>query len=327
MKRSILFIVPGLTGYFSPRWERRLRLQERNPLVRDFFRWSKQSTHSKGMAEVLRRYFWIENRAPWAYFGIRGEGLQINSMDWFKITLLDRHKSGFYDAEVIRQLSADFANDFSFAENSIVSSDGNWYMSLGTHRNVKATSVPLFWNDRIAPNNFGLTGRHAPYWRERFREARHWLKEYAPIQNLRHPPTTIWPWGTRESMTILGRPNFTALFSDNAMFRGLGEYLGLSFFHQSYVLADLSQMIQNHPHLCIVDDSLYKALSHHSFSAWYEARELFVKTYLAPIMMAFEDNLIDEILVDDTLGNLYRYDKGVRLPFRRGSITYYYGAP
>ncbi len=324
MKRTILFILPGIAGVFPRRWQKRLKLRERNPLLQEFFNFARREERSPGFRGMMEHHFKVDDHASWAYLGIRGEGLQINSLDWLKISLIDQNNYINYDVDLIRELAKDFAQEFSYAEDSIVSSRGNWYMSLGGHRNIRSTPLMRYWGDELNPYQLRFTGRDAPIWQGRLNEARRWLELYSKEKQLQRPIRLLWPWGARDAMRVMGTPKFSAVFSDNVLFRGLGEHLRLSFFKQSYLLADPSQMFVNHPQLSLVDDSLYRALSEQRFRLWFKARELFVETYLAPMMEGIKSGLVDEIIIDDLIGNIYRYDKGLRLPFKRGEIKYYY---
>lgn len=331
MKPTLFFLLPGFSGILDSDWRPLLENYSSNSLLDKMI--SRSSKTVKPFNEpcpfssfqaTLTELFSISDQVPWAWYGIRGIGFRSKTTDWFKLNLLNRHNRINFNPKIVHEIAGAFAAEFSFAEDSIITKEGDWYLSLGDYSDVSST-VPWLIEERSL-RTIGLSGSDAPLWQLRFKEAHNWLQNLPLNQHQKEPIQYIWPWGNRGTIPLAKDYHYTAIFAQSPIYRGLAEHLGLAYFDLDVGLADIDQMIENHKHICIIDDTLLHELSYERFSLWEAARERLIAKYLDPVMRAVENKTVGRLIIDDGLGCRYQYERGFNFRFslRRPKVSYHF---
>ncbi|GBU09757.1 hypothetical protein AwWohl_08950 [Gammaproteobacteria bacterium] len=113
---------------------------------------------------------------------------------------------------------------------------------------------------------------------------------------------------------------FTALFSDNAPIKKIGSHLGLACFSRAQATSDLSQLMQNHHNIIIIEDKLINELASADFSKWSSSLQHINEHVITPCLAAIKLNYIDELVLDDGLGLSFQYTKGFKIFLRKNSF-------
>lgn len=258
--------------------------------------------------------------APWAWFGMRGEGFKVPSAYWFKLEIQTSTGAFISDPRLIKAIAEDFAREFSFAENSIISRNGGWYLAVSSNKQVKTTPI---WSLRAGhvERSFGLHGVDNMFWFERFNEASRWLFSH-PLNRQRIESglpimEIIFPWGTSGYIPFAETPRFSALFSDSPIFRGLGNHLGMAAFPRIHATADLSQTTINHKNICIIEDSLRLATYTLDYQQWSDQLEKILLGVIQPCLEAVRDGMVQDLYIDDGYSQVLHYSKGLKLILKK----------
>ncbi len=326
---TILFIIPGLTNNLPKAWESKISLAQLNSLYEKFLRSStSHKTHHTNFQDALTDYLKLPEDIAWARCGLDASGIKIRSNNWFKISLLTNTGATMLRGHMIQKMAEDFANDFSFAEDSIVTANGDWFISLKTHNDVFSTSLWKMTPQLRASGTYGLSGVDAEYWQNGFSKAREWLQSY-PYNRLRlrqkyEAIVDFWPWGNGNLHEFKSDLDYSAIFSDNCVVRGVGKASGISFFPLRNSTADLAQMVHNHPSICVVDDRLMFKIADNDLLGWLDTRSQIASMLLQPAIDAVEKGLINNIILDTVDGEKFIYNKKFKFVLIRPKFTYKY---
>ncbi len=326
---TVLFIIPCLTNQLPKSWESKIAS---TPLETIYERFLHSSTLHKTthftLRDALAEYLSLPDNIAWARCGLNASGIRMRSNNWFKLSLLTKIGVTSLRGHMIQKMAEDFAKDVAFAEDSIVTTQGDWFISLKQYNNVKSTPI---WRARprdIDPFGYGLTGLDAPHWQEQFTQAHEWLKKYS-YNRLRtrqkyEPIIDFWPWGNGENHEFKSELEYSAIFSDNAIVRGVGSSAGMSFFPLRNSTADFSQMVHNHPNICVVDDRLISKVSDNDLLGWLDSRAQIANMLLAPTLRAVDQGLITNVIIDTVNGEKFLYNKKFKFVITRPKFTYNY---
>lgn len=324
---TVLFIIPGLTDHLPKAWETKI---SSSPAEATYERFLYSSTLHKTqhftLEEALTEYLKLPNDIAWARCGLNASGIRMRSNNWFKLSLLTPIGATNLRGHMVQKMAEDFAHDFSFAEDSIVTTQGDWFISLKNQNNV--TSIPI-WGERpkdVKPSSYGLNGPDAAYWQEQFQHAHEWLKQYSynrlRMRQKYDPIVDFWPWGNGENYEFKKDLEYSAIFSDNAIIRGVGSSAGLSFFPLRNSTADFSQMVHNHPNICVVDDRLTSKISDNDLLGWLDARSQIANMLLAPSLTAVDQGLVTNVIIDTVNGERFLYNKKFKFVLLRPKFSY-----
>lgn len=316
MRAEIYLMLPGLTGVFHPSWKGRITPSLSDTLELLYKDSYVSSYKSHSFEERMIEHFKLSTITPWAWFGLIGEGFKIESPRWLKLDIQTSHRGVIQDYEIIKQVAEDFANEFSYAENAIITQSGGWYLSVSNNKQIRSESI---WSSKpdFDNINFGLQGADAEFWQERFIEASEWLfahplnkeriEENLPVMELIHP------WGFANIIFPIEKPKYSVLFSDNPIYRGMANHMSIASFSRSYCMADLEQMTINHRKICIIEDRLAMATSSQNFESWNFQRLKIERELIKPCIEAVQSGIVDNLIVDDGLGTVLQYKKGLKL--------------
>ncbi|MGL4673967.1 MAG: hypothetical protein ACRCXK_03810 [Wohlfahrtiimonas sp.] len=326
---TVLFIIPCLTSHLPQSWESKISSASLDAVYDRFLHSATiQKTKHCTIQDTLNEYLQLPSNIAWARCGLNASGIRMRSNNWFKLSLLTKFGSTSLRGHMVQKMAEDFANDFSFAEDSIITTSGDWFISLKKNNDVKSTPLWGMRPKNVDPMSYGLSGPDAPYWQEQLKHAHNWLKNY-PYNRLRlrqkyDPIIDFWPWGNGEEHEFKVDIEYSAIFSDNAIVRGVGSGAGMSFFPLRNATADFSQMVHNHPNICVVDDRLVSKVSDNDLLGWLDARTQIANMLLAPALMAVDQGLITNIIIDTVNGERYLYNKKFKFVLLRPKFTYSY---
>lgn len=326
---TVLFIIPCLTDHLPNAWANKISSV---PLDSVYDRFLHSSTAHKTnhflIQDALTEYLKLPDDIAWARCGLNASGIRMRSNNWFKLSLLTQLGVTNLRGHMVQKMAEDFASDFSFAEDSIVTTNGDWFISLKKNNEVKSTPIWGLRPKGIDPASYGLSGPDALYWQEQFNHAHDWLKTYSynslRLRQRYDPIVDFWPWGNGEVADFKTELDYSAIFSDNAIIRGVGSSAGLSFFPLRNSTADFSQMVHNHPNICVVDDRLISKVSDNDLLGWLDARSQIASMLLAPALMAVEQGLITNVIIDTVNGEKFIYNKKFKFVLVRPKFTYSY---
>lgn len=326
---TVLFIIPCLTNQLPKSWESKIASTPLEPIYDRFLHSSTtHKTNHFTLRDALTEYLQLPDNIAWARCGLNASGIRMRSNNWFKLSLLTKIGVTSLRGHMVQKMAEDFANDFAFAEDSIVTAQGDWFISLKKYNNV--TSTPI-WRARpkdVEPASYGLSGPDAAYWQEQFNHAHEWLKTYSynrlRLRQKYDPIVDFWPWGNGEKHEFKSDIEYSAIFSDNAIVRGVGNSAGMSFFPLRNSTADFSQMVHNHPNICVVDDRLISKVSDNDLLGWLDSRSQIANMLLAPALTAVDQGLITNVIIDTVNGEKYLYNKKFKFVLLRPKFTYSY---
>lgn len=329
MRNQIVLILPGITGYFPSSWQNLVNHYEYpSAFQRILKNGSLVSSGYKTLGETLSGYLNLPTQVPWAWFGMRGEGIKTPSPEWIKVDIRTYQGNVVCDERFLKNLALELAQDFPFAENSIVTQSGAWYMSLGEAKQLRSTNLWDIPQQGSFRHTYGLSGVDAPLWRTRFSQAAKWLFEHRINKErieLDLPVfESFWPWGCANYTPFADELRFTALFSDNPIFRGAAAHLGMAAFTRSYATSDLAQMMQNHHSICIIEDSLLNSFPNNIFSDWQKKMEYIDTHILTPCMKALDSGIIDELILEDGLGQRLTCNRRFKFTFKKNQLDVYF---
>ncbi|OYQ75727.1 hypothetical protein [Wohlfahrtiimonas sp. G9077] len=327
---TVLFIIPCLTNRLPKAWSSNIASVALDGAYEKFLRLStSHKTHHHTIKDALDTYLHLPENVAWARCGLDASGIRVRSNNWFKLTLLTKVGPTALRGHMVQKMAEDFAHHFSFAEDSIVTTGGDWFISLKQHNQV--TSTPLW---KITPHDrdsgsYGLSGEDAAYWQEQFINAQQWLKTYSynrlRMRQKYDPIVDFWPWGNGGEHTFSRQDiEYSAIFSDSAIVRGVGSAAGLSYFPLRNSTADFSQMVHNHPNICVVDDRLVSKVSDNDILGWLDARTQIANMLLAPTLAAVDQGLIQNVIIDTVDGERFIYNKKFKFVLIRPKFTYRY---
>lgn len=326
---TVLFILPCLTNHLPKSWKSKVSLVPLDPIYDRFLRSSAlHKTNHTTLQNTLKEYLKLPDNIAWARCGLDASGIKMRSNNWFKLSLLTSIGSTTLRGHMVQKMAEDFANDFSFAEDSIVTTAGDWFISLKELNQVDSTPI---WE--IKPDNsqqliYGLSGRDARHWQEQFAQAHDWLKIYSynrlRLRQRYEPIVDFWPWGNGGQHDFKSDIEYSAIFSDNAVIRGVGNSAGLSFFPLRNSTADFSQMVHNHPNICVVDDRLISRVSDNDLLGWLDSRAQIANMLLLPALSAVDQGLISNVIIDTANGEKFIYNKKFKFVLSRPKFTYSY---
>lgn len=326
---TILFIIPSLTNNLPKSWESKISLAPLNALYEKFLRSSTaHKTNHINFQEALTEYLKLPSDIAWARCALDASGIKIRSNNWFKISLLTHSGVTMLRGHMIQKMAEDFANDFSFAEDSIITANGDWFIPMKGHSDVFSTPVWEISPESRNSNTFGLSGVDAEYWQNEFSKAHEWLQSY-PYNRLRlrqryEPIIDFWPWGNGNQHEFKSDLDYSAIFSDSSVVRGLGKASGMSFFPLRNSTADLGQMVHNHPNICVVDDRLIFKIADNDLLGWLDIRTQIATMLIQPAIEAVEKGLISNIILDTVNGEKFVYNKKFKFVLVRPKFTYKY---
>ncbi len=326
---TILFIIPGLIHNLPKSWESKISLSPLSPLYDKFLRSSTlQKTNHTKIQDALGDYLQLPEDIAWARCGLDASGIKVRSNHWFKISLLTHTGITTVRGHMIQKMAEDFASEFSFAEDSIITANGDWFIPMKGHTEVVSTPVWKVTPELRTSDTFGLSGSDAEYWQTEFAKAREWLKAYSynrlRLRQKYEPIVDFWPWGNGNSYEFKKELEYSAIFSDSCIVRGIGKSSGMSFFPLRNATADLRQMVHNHPKICAVDERLISKISDNDLLGWLETRDQIASMLLQPAMDAVDQGLISNIILDTVNGEKFIYNKKFKFVLMRPKFTYKY---
>lgn len=326
---TVLFIIPSLTNGLPQSWESKISSISLESPFDKFLRASAtQKTNHHSIQDALTEYLQLPSDVAWARCGLNASSIHIRSNNWFKLSLLTKLGPTMLRGHMVQKMAEDFATDFSFAEDSIVTANGDWFISLKKYNSVKSTPVWAIRPDQNNMQSYGLVGEDAQFWQSQFSQAREWLQNY-PYNRLRrrqkyNPIMAFWPWGNGHESEFKRDIEYSAIFSDSAIIRGVGSAAGLSFFPLRNSTADFSQMVHNHPSICVVDERLITKASDNDLLGWLDARSQIANMMLAPALTAVDQGLIGNIIIDTLNGERFIYNKKIKFVITRSKFNYSY---
>ena len=324
MRAEVYIILPGFTGIFSPKWKN-LVTTDSSKTIKFLYKNSSISRYETlSFEERLIDKFNLNMSTPWAWFGILGEGFKVSSPQWLKLNIQTSNGDIIQDQTIIKKIAEDFTQEFPYAKNSIITPSGGWYLSINEYRQIRTESI---WSleSGLIKTDFGLQGSDMLFWQEYFYQASKWLLDHSLNQERLNkklaPMNHIYPWGFSNNIPRITPPNFTVLFSDNPIYRGMANYLSVASFPRSFGTADLSQLTINHRKICVIDDSLAIAKCSQDFKAWNTQRLKVEQEILDPYIEAVRQGILDDLKLDDGLGTVLHYKRGFRLMWSRTTYS------
>lgn len=326
---TVLFILPCLVNNLPKLWESKIASTSIDPIYDKFLHSATvHKTNHFTLQDALTEYLHLPNDIAWARCGLNASGIKMRSNNWFKLSLLTNIGVTTLRGHMVQKMAEDFANDFSFAEDSIVTTHGDWFISLKQHNQVKSTPVWNIASEKASLAHYGLTGPDADYWIEQLNHAHEWLKTYSynrlRLRQKYEPLVNFWPWGNGEAYEFKANIDYSAIFSDNAVIRGVGSSAGLSFFPLRNSTADFSQMVHNHPNICVVDDRLISKVSDNDLLGWLDGRSQIANMLIKPALAAVDQGLITNVIIDTVNGDKFVYNKKFKFVLLRPKFSYQY---
>ncbi len=307
MSTEVVLHIPGLTGPWPESLRAQVMVLDLPQQIQKLIQGRIEEKPTSSYLNFLKQHFNLPPHTPWAAYGLVGEGITIDKEtgSWLKLETLNSQLGIAHLSPPLKSvLFEDAKNQFGWAESILQTPAGHWYLQLEPSDFLICQPWWKAAQRKKTGSAYGLTGKSAAKWERRLhllsqKLAHHPLNLAAMTSTPQRAFTQIWPWGNAPFLPQPMRGYYSAIYSDNPIYRGMARWLQASTFPRMYASADWRQTLVNHPRVCLVLDELAGLAACGDMNQWLSRLLEIDLRVIKPLMEAVELGLVDDLRIED----------------------------